>query len=243
MTSLKQTAVRLLERFAPPAAQRRIIEAYARVRGAGFSGSKEYWEDRYAAGGESGAGSVGPLARYKAEALNAFVAEHAITSVIEFGCGDGQQLELAEYPSYVGLDVSSSALRLAIGRHSNDSTKSFFRFDESTFVDAERRFASQLGLSLDVIYHLVEREVLDGYLDALFATADEFVVLYTSDSDHLAPDVPVAPHITHWPVRRIVADQYGSWELFREDPNPFPYRPSSPGDTSIAEFLFYRRRG
>ena len=241
MTSLKQAAVRLLERAAPPATQRRIIEAYAKVRGAGFSGSKDYWEDRYATGGESGAGSVGPLARYKAEVLNTFVADHNVSSVIEFGCGDGQQLELAEYPAYVGLDVSSSALRLAIGRHRDDTTKSFFRFDESTFVDADRRFASQLGLSLDVIYHLVEREVLDGYLDALFSTADEFVVLYTSDSDHLAPDIPAAPHITHWPVRAIVADRFTDWELFREDANPFPYRPSSPGDTSIAEFLFYRR--
>ena len=75
-----------------------------------FPGSQPYWERRYARGGDSGAGSYGRLAIFKAEFVNSFVRDHGIRSVIEFGCGDGNQLSLAEYPSYFGLDVSRSAV-------------------------------------------------------------------------------------------------------------------------------------
>ena len=46
------------------------------------------------------------LAAFKAEVPNDFVRARGIDSVIEFGCGDGAQLALAEYPAYVGIDVS-----------------------------------------------------------------------------------------------------------------------------------------
>lgn len=74
-----------------------------------FGGSREYWEARYSQDGDSGSGSIGRLARFKAEFLNSFVLEHDVGSVIEFGCGDGRQLQLAEYPRYIGLDVSRVA--------------------------------------------------------------------------------------------------------------------------------------
>ncbi|GAJ08100.1 unnamed protein product, partial [marine sediment metagenome] len=57
-----------------------------------FSGSREYWESRYAGGGTSGAGSYGKPAEFKAQVLNSFVKDNGISSVIEFGCGDGNQL-------------------------------------------------------------------------------------------------------------------------------------------------------
>src|SRR5579859_8234848 len=60
-----------------------------------FRGSSTYWEERYRAGGNSGAGSYGRLAEFKAEVLNGFVHSRGIRSVVEFGCGDGAQLALA----------------------------------------------------------------------------------------------------------------------------------------------------
>ena len=42
--------------------------------------SAQYWRDRYRAGGNSGAGSYGRLAGFKAEIVNAFVREHDIAS-------------------------------------------------------------------------------------------------------------------------------------------------------------------
>ena len=72
--------------------------------------SAKYREQRYATGGGSGAGSYSEFAEYRAKFLNAFVAEHDIKSVIEFGCGDGSQLGLTVYPEYLGLDVSDTAI-------------------------------------------------------------------------------------------------------------------------------------
>src|SRR5437899_4317923 len=57
----------------------------------------------------SGLGSYDKLAEFKAEVLNGFVKENTIKSVIEYGCGDGNQLKFAEYPSYLGFDVSVKA--------------------------------------------------------------------------------------------------------------------------------------
>src|SRR5690606_8385419 len=75
-----------------------------------FTGSEAYWRKRYEKGGHSGPGSYDKLAEYKAETLNRFVADHQITDVIEFGCGDGNQLRLAQYPRYIGYDISPIAL-------------------------------------------------------------------------------------------------------------------------------------
>src|SRR5690625_7083258 len=68
--------------------------------------SQEYWEQRYASGVHSGAGSYKKFAQFKADTLNRFVSEHGIRTVTEFGCGDGNQLLLAQYPQYLGIDVS-----------------------------------------------------------------------------------------------------------------------------------------
>ncbi len=65
-----------------------------------FPGSNKYWTQRYAEGGNSGAGSYGKFARFKAEVINKFVSEREIKSVIEFGCGDGNQLKLANYSRF-----------------------------------------------------------------------------------------------------------------------------------------------
>lgn len=80
-----------------------------------FTNSKSYWESRYQKGGNSGFGSYGRLAKFKAEVLNDFVAKNSIQSVMEFGCGDGNQLKLAVYPKYIGLDVSPKAIKRCIG--------------------------------------------------------------------------------------------------------------------------------
>lgn len=54
-----------------------------------FSTSSNYWESRYQEGGNSGHGSYGELAQYKADFLNSFVQENHVESAIEFGSSDG----------------------------------------------------------------------------------------------------------------------------------------------------------
>jgi hypothetical protein len=57
-----------------------------------FKSSETYWIARYKRGGDSGRGSYGKLAQFKAGVINKFVEANKINTIIEFGCGDGNQL-------------------------------------------------------------------------------------------------------------------------------------------------------
>src|SRR6201996_596734 len=115
-----------------------------------YTDSADFWGQDYAQGQTSGTGSYGTLADGKSLFLNGLVRQRAITSVIEFGCGDGNQLSLADYPSYVGLDVSRSAVQMCVRQFAEDSSKSFFIYDGSCFKDSSGLLAADLALSLDV---------------------------------------------------------------------------------------------
>jgi len=75
--------------------------------------SAEHWERRYRRCGNSGAGSHERLAIFKADVLTDFIATHGIRSVIVFGCGDGAQLRLAQYPTHIGIDVRGGGRHVA----------------------------------------------------------------------------------------------------------------------------------
>ena len=69
--------------------------------------SSKYWEKRYVTGGNSGDGSYGYLAKYKAEIINNFIEKNSINAIIEFGTGDGNQIKHMNYKNYIGFDVSN----------------------------------------------------------------------------------------------------------------------------------------
>jgi len=208
------------------------------VRRRAFPGSREYWERHYAQGGTSGAGSEGPLARFKAQVVNDFVADNGISSVIEFGCGDGRQLALADYPQYLGLDVSPTTLGATMARFAGDRTKSFMRYDPERFNDPAKLVTADLALSLDVIYHLVEDDVYDLHLRHLFGAARRFVVLYTSDADSLLVNERTGPHVRHRPIMRDVAQRFPDWRLVDRIANRYTYR-GSQTPTSFADFFVF----
>ena len=112
-----------------------------------FPGSKNYWEKRYSLGGNSGQGSYGKSAEFKSEILNKFVRENCISSVTEYGCGDGNQLTYAEYPHYIGLGISEQAVALSSELFSEDSSKNFFVYDPNDFETNQKNFAADLILS------------------------------------------------------------------------------------------------
>lgn len=91
-----------------------------------WKGSAEYWEKRYEMGGNSGAGSYNRLAIFKADVVNSFVKNYDIDVIIEWGCGDGNQLRLAQYPQYVGIDVSPKAVEICRKLFNKDKTKRFY---------------------------------------------------------------------------------------------------------------------
>jgi hypothetical protein len=198
----------------------------------GFS-SADYWESRYRQGGNSGAGSYGRLARFKAEIVNAFVRDHAIASVIEFGSGDGAQLALAEYPSYVGVDVSPTAVALCRQRFAADSSKHFHLARGS----ARELGAADLALSLDVVFHLVEDAVFDAYMRDLFGHARRFVIIYASDEDAATRDA----HVRHRRFTDWIARNADGWQRIAHIGNRYGFDPSQPADTSFCDFHIFAR--
>ena len=148
--------------------------AWARSR---FTGSSDFWVQCYGDGKGSGLWSRGYLSEFKAEIINSFVREHKIRSVIELGCGDGNQLKLAEYDKSTGLDISPDAITLCRRLFSGDTTKTF------GLVDEYRGETAELAISLDVVYHLVEDDVYFHYLKLRFGAARRFVIIYSSNTD------------------------------------------------------------
>jgi SAM-dependent methyltransferase len=181
-----------------------------------FRGSSRYWESRYASGGTSGAGSYGAQAEYKASFLNAFVKNNQLRTVVEFGCGDGNQLRFAEYPSYLGLDVSRAALRMCVEAFRGDESKSFLYYEPDCFSDAARFIHGDLVLSLDVLYHLVEDDVYERYMRDLFAAADRFVIVYATDGERRV----AAPHVRHRAFSEWVSIHAAHWRLDHVEPAP-----------------------
>ncbi len=183
-----------------------------------FGSSKTYWERRYRLGGGSGEGSLGPLAEFKAEILNAFVREHSVTSVIEFGCGDGRQLRLAEYPLYLGQDVSMAAVKKCREAYRDDATKSFLWYDPADTPNIAAFLNADLTLSLDVVYHLVEDRVYERYLSDLFAASRRFVIVYSSNIDRAGN----LPHVKHREFTVDVERLISGFRLARTIENRYP---------------------
>ena len=195
--------------------------------------STSYWEERYQGGGNSGPGSYGKLAGFKADVLNRFVQDAGIESVVEFGCGDGSQLALARYPRYTGYDISAEAVAVCRGKFREDASKEFFLAQD---YDGRR---AHLALSLDVVFHLVEDRVFEDYMRRLFAASDKYVIVYSSNQDE--PIEPVAPHVRHRHFTRWVEREMPDWLAARTIPNAFPYD----GDyhtTSFCDFFIYARK-
>lgn len=139
---------------------------------------KVYWEERYRKGGTSGDGSYGVLAEYKSEFLNKFVEDHNIQYVIEFGVGDGNQLQLARYHKYLGLDISQKAISICLKKFLNDKNKSFMLYDPSYFKNNDFLLAD-LVICLDVLYHITDEIDFNKTLNDIYSCSSKFIILYT----------------------------------------------------------------
>lgn len=198
-----------------------------------FAGSADYWRKRYRWGGDSGAGSTGPAAAYKAQVLNGFVRRYGVRNVVEFGCGDGRQLQLAEYPQYLGLDISPEAIALCRSRFSDDSSKRF------ELVGDYRGDVFDLALSLDVLFHLVEDNVYDDYLRRLFSVAQRYVVVYATSS---AVVKGTLSHVRHRPVEHDIRERFPGFMRMLEAEANLP-GPVEHGEGGFTRFFLYRREG
>ena len=196
--------------------------------------SAAYWEARYGGGGTSGSGSRGRLLTCKAALVNGLIADNAIRSVLDLGCGDGELAALLAAPAYVGLDVSPTAVARCAARFAGRPHMRFLTVDRA--AEAPQ---AELTLSLDVMFHLVEDAAFATHLALLFGRTHRFVLIYSSNAEQGWP----SPHVRHRRFTETVATTQPDWRLLAHLPNPYPFDPARPDETSFADFFLYGRSG
>jgi len=146
-----------------------------------------------------------PAMRLLRVAVREALPDNAITSVLDLGCGDGLNASLIDAPNYTGVDISLTAIKSAMQRCRGQS-KQFSQSMPST--------PSELTLSMDVAYHLVEDGVFERYLRDL-GTASRYCLIYSTDAD-----AAQIGHVRH----RVVSEPFLSinqdWSLVARAANP-----------------------
>jgi SAM-dependent methyltransferase len=199
----------------------------------GFA-SAPYWEARYQAGGNSGVGSFGRLAKFKANFINRYVKLNNVGNVVELGCGDGSQLSLLDVPQYMGVDVSQKAISNCRERFNSKSEYAFV-----LYKDLAQAKTADLSLSMDVIFHLVEDDLYEKYMNHLLMLSRRYAIVYSSNIDRCWP----YQHVRHRCFTRLIAERYPEWQLAAHVPNIYPYDSGRPHDTSFSDFYVFKQRG
>ncbi len=196
-----------------------------------FNGSGDYWEHRYASGRNSGVGSYKKFADFKAGIINPFVETNNIQTVIEFGCGDGNQLSLSNYHTYTGFDVSKTAIDFCKRKYVDDASKIFKLANQYNSETAD------LSLSLDVLYHLVEDNIFSEYMKNLFNASKCYVVIYSSNFD--SDPSEWAEHVRHRNFTQWIDKNIPNWTLVERIENEYPYTGNYKTGTP-ADFYIYK---
>lgn len=186
--------------------------------------SGEYWEERYHGGGNSGAGSYGHLAEFKAEIINEFIQQYEIKSIIEWGCGDGNQLGMFECEEYTGYDVSETAVRMCREKYVHDDKKQFIHYAGDR-VKVNKK--ADMAMSLDVIYHLIEDDVFETYMHNLFESAARCICIYSSNEDRRT-----ALHVKRRKFSDYVEMKFPEWKLEKVIKQKYP-------EDTRSDFYFY----
>lgn len=176
--------------------------------------AEKYWEDRYKSGSNSGSGSYGKHAEWKGQFMQSFIDSRHIQSIIDVGCGDGNQLGYFKCPTYFGLETSPTALEQCTQKYKNDKSKVFVNLSQY-LAKVGSAFRANCVISLDVLLCLVDPAKFDEHLKVLFNLASNYVVIYAADVDRVS-----APHIIYRKFTDIVREKYPNWVLMEKVSNP-----------------------
>jgi hypothetical protein len=137
--------------------------------------TKNYWEKRYKNGGNSGDGSYGIECNFKTDFINQIIQDLNIKTINDFGCGDGNQInQISGYTQYNGYDISQTAIKNCKIKYSNNNR---MKFHES--IDTFE--PSDLTMSLDVLYHIIEDDLYYGYLNSLIELSTKYILIYSTN--------------------------------------------------------------
>lgn len=167
-----------------------------------------YWDCRYREGRDSGEGSRGAVGRAKAARVNQEIAVADITSLADWGCGDGQVLRhLTPHVNYIGIDVSPTIIS-RLGLEFPD--REFIVADEVDDIEAE------LSLSMDVLFHFPEDDDYLAYLDKVFSSATRMVLIYSTNYDGGL----TARHVRRRHFTSDVEREHPRWRLVSRHEDP-----------------------
>jgi len=182
--------------------------------------SNEYWETRYSVGGHSGVGSYGHLAEFKAEIINSFIEKNKVSSVIEFGSGDGNQLKYYNIKRYIGIDVSATATDKCSMLYKEDNSKTFEVYNKQKMQEDKSNYMADLSMSIDVIYHLIEDNVYLQYIQDLFTFSNKFVCIYSSNTEQQQSGQVI--HVRHRQFTDTVRKLFPNWKIKEIIKNRYP---------------------
>lgn len=189
--------------------------------------SNKYWDNRYKHGGNSGAGSYGKLANFKAKIINTFVSENNIDTMIDYGVGDGNQLRMFNIKNYIGIDVSPYIINKCKRIFKNDQSKKFY-------IDSEYDMngSTDLVISCDVLYHLINEDIYEKYMKNMFTIIPcKYVIIYAANVDKTG-----AIHVKKRKFTEYIENNFPTWELIKKIDNPYK------GKSSESDFFIYKKK-
>ncbi len=196
--------------------------------------SADFWEKRYASGGNSGKGSyISALRSFKNDVLLQIIKANKIRSIIDWGCGDGHQLQDLSFDGcYLGIDVSKTAVEKC--RTIFDGRPNFSFIESMEYLGQQ----ASLGISLDVIYHLVEDNVFEGYMERLCDSSMKYMLIYSSNGRKVEKP---AEHLLERNFIEWIENNRPEWKLQAIINNSFPYQGGKSNLESISDFYFFKR--
>jgi hypothetical protein len=189
--------------------------------------TRNIWENRYKTNGNSGIGSYGVLCDYKASFINKFIIDNNCKNIVEFGSGDGNQMYFINIEKYTGVDISEYIINVCKQKYKHLTNKKFINYDEyykTTSSDFD------LSLSLDVIYHLVEDDIYEMYMNDLFNSTSKYVIIYSTNwnADYNGS------HVRHRKFTEYVDKNILNAKLIHHETNKYP-------ELSTAEMYIYSK--
>lgn len=130
-----------------------------------------YWDNRYASGGNSGLGSIGKHKEWKWNTLNNNIEN--ITNIIDVGCGDLSFMDNHTIENYTGIDISNTIIEANKTKH-----------PEWKFIcsSADKRISGLKGdvvFCHDVLFHIVDDEVYNNIILNLIEYSNKYISIFT----------------------------------------------------------------
>ena len=177
-----------------------------------ISSSEEYWKQRYSEyssrlfKGASGNGRLPFRVNYKSKVLNEIIVKYKISSIIDFGCGDGILASKLHIDRYDGLEIDESLVDELSRQFQSKPNYNFSTKIKSTWPERH-----DLALSVDVIFHLLEDDVYRSYMFQLFSGKSDYVVIRSSNHEELG--MGRNGHIRHRNFSEFVSKNFGQYNL------------------------------